>query len=156
MPAPEKTQAATLEKFIDAWKRWDAQEWLALFSDGFTQVTLPLGLGIPSRPRAQVAQVLPALMATVKSYELTVRHVVHDAANNKAAIYASSKGTLPWGKWQMDYAAFLTFSEAGDKVDAVEEMLDTARLQEFGPKFGEYLAANGGPVAVATGIKQTV
>lgn len=70
MPAPEKTQAATLEKFIDAWKRWDAQEWLALFSDEFTQVTLPLGLGIPSRPRAQVAQVLPALMATVKSYEV--------------------------------------------------------------------------------------
>lgn len=88
--------------------------------------------------------------------QLTVRHVVHDAANNKAAIYASSKGTLPWGNWQMDYAAFLTFSEAGDKVDALEEMLDTARLQEFGPKFGEYLAAKGGPVAVATGIKQTV
>nr|UYO77240.1 cytochrome P450 monooxygenase [Trichoderma psychrophilum] len=154
MPAPAEVQVATLQKFIDAWKRWDAQEWLSTFSDDFTQLTLPLGLGIPNRPRAQVEQVLPALMATVKSYELTVRHIVHDAAANKAAVYASSKGILPWGEWQMDYAAFVTFTEAGDKVAAVEEMLDTARLGEFGPKFSQFLEANGGPIAVAAGAGQ--
>ncbi|KAF7162470.1 hypothetical protein CNMCM5623_007761 [Aspergillus felis] len=154
MPAPAEVQKATLQRFLDAWKRWDAQAWLAEFSDDFTQVTLPLNLGVPSRPRAQVEQVLPALMATVKSYELTIRHVVHDAASNKAAIYTSSKGTLPWGPWQMDYAAFVTFTETGDKIAAVEEMLDTATLREFGPKFQQYLEANGGPAAVAAGAGQ--
>nr|UYO77215.1 monooxygenase [Trichoderma crystalligenum] len=148
MPAPAEIQAATLQKFMDAWKKWDAPEFLSLFSDDFTQVTLPLGLGIPSRPRAQVEQVLPALMATIKSYELTFRHVVHDAAANKAAVYVLSKGVLPWGPWQMDYAAFVTFSEAGDKLDTVEEMLDTAKMADFVPKFNQYLEANGGPSAV--------
>lgn len=70
MPAPAHVQAATLQRFLDAWKKWDAEEWLAVFADDFTQVTLPFGLGIPPRPRAQVEQVLPALVATVKSYEV--------------------------------------------------------------------------------------
>ena len=51
----------------------------------------------------------------------------------------------------MEYAAFVTFSEAGDKVARLEEMLDSAFLQDFGPKFGQYLQANGGPAAVAAG-----
>ena len=64
-------------------------------------------------------------------------------------MYASSKGDLPWGSWDMEYAAFLTFSEAGDKVAKVEEMMDSAFLSEFGPKFQEHLKSNGGPAAVA-------
>ena len=51
----------------------------------------------------------------------------------------------------MDYAAFVTFSEAGDKVTRLEEMLDTAFLQDFAPKFGYYLQYHGGPMAVAAG-----
>lgn len=70
MPAPAGIQAATLQRFLDAWKKWDANEWLALFAEDFTQVTLPFGLGVPSRSRAQVEQVLPALVATVRSYEV--------------------------------------------------------------------------------------
>ena len=69
-PAPAHIQAATLQRFLDAWKNWDAEEWLAIFADDFTQVTTPFGLGIPSRSRAEVEQVLPALVATVKSYEV--------------------------------------------------------------------------------------
>ncbi|KKA17950.1 hypothetical protein T310_8109 [Rasamsonia emersonii CBS 393.64] len=149
MPAPAHVQAATLQRFLDAWKKWDAEEWLAVFADDFTQVTLPFGLGIPPRPRAQVEQVLPALVATVKSYELTVHHVIHDVEKNKAAVYASSKGALPWGPWELEYSVFITFSEAGDKVARLEEMMDSAFLRDFGPKFGQYLQAHGGPTAVA-------
>lgn len=49
----------------------------------------------------------------------------------------------------MEYSAFITFSEAGDKVTKLEEMLDSAFLQDFGPKFGQYLQTHGGPTAVA-------
>ncbi len=51
----------------------------------------------------------------------------------------------------MEYGAFITFSEAGDKVARLEEMLDTAFLKDFGPKFGQYLQAHGRPTAVAAG-----
>lgn len=69
-------QAATLQRFLDAWKKWDAAGMLATFSDDFTQVTLPLALGIPPRPRAEVEAVFPALVATVKSYEVGYLHSI--------------------------------------------------------------------------------
>ncbi|GIJ86546.1 hypothetical protein Asppvi_005435 [Aspergillus pseudoviridinutans] len=121
MPAPAPIQAATLQRFILAWKKWNAQEWISTFSDDFEQVTLPL----------------------------TIRHVIHDPGNNKAAIYAVSKGNLPWGDWNLEYSAFVTFTEDGEKVAKVEEMLDTAFLQDFRPKYEKYLQDHGCPVAVA-------
>lgn len=51
---------------------------------------------------------------------------------------------------------FITFSEAGDKVAVLEEMLDSAFLQDFGPKFAQYLEENGGPVAVAQRARSTI
>ena len=70
MPAPAAVQAATLQRFQHAWEKWDAQEWLDNFSDDFTQVTLPFRLAIPTRTKAEAANILPALVATVKSYQV--------------------------------------------------------------------------------------
>ena len=70
MPAPAPIQAATLQRFLNAWEKWDAKEFLAVFADDVTQVTMPFGLGIPARSRVQVEQTLPALIATVKSYQV--------------------------------------------------------------------------------------
>lgn len=70
MSAPTPIQAATLQRFLDAWGKWDAEECLAVFANDFIQSTLPLGLGIPNRSRAEVEHVFPALVATVKSYEV--------------------------------------------------------------------------------------
>ncbi|CAI7589096.1 hypothetical protein N7533_009981 [Penicillium manginii] len=155
MTASRDVQAATLQKFIDGWKKWNAEEWMATFADHFTQITLPFQLGVPTRTRTQVDQILPALIATVQSYELTVHHVVHDPDRNKAAVYALSKGTLPWGPWQLEYSVFITFTEAGDKVAVLEEMMDSAFLQDFGPKFAQFLEDNGGPAAVAARARST-
>ncbi|PYH86366.1 hypothetical protein BO82DRAFT_350101 [Aspergillus uvarum CBS 121591] len=153
MTAPASIQAATLRRFISAWEKWDAQEWISTFSDDFQQVTLPHSLNIPVRSRKEVEIVLPALVATVRSYQLQIHHVIHDPEHHKAVVYAASTGKLPWGDWNLEYAAFLTFTEDGRKIARLEEMLDTAFLQDFGPKFGKYLQENGGPVAVAAGGK---
>jgi len=58
---------------------------------------------------------------------------VHDAAKSKAVIYATSKADTPFGdfKWTNEYAVFVTFTEDGEKVSKVEEMVDTAFFQEF-------------------------
>ena len=70
MSALSLVQAATLQRFLHAWEKWDAEEFLAVFANDFTQVTLPLGLGIPTKSRAEVEQVFPALIAVVKSYQV--------------------------------------------------------------------------------------
>lgn len=72
MNPPASTQAATLQRFISAWKKWDAHEWISTFSEDFQQVTLPHSLNIPVRSRKEVEIVLPALVATVKSYQVFI------------------------------------------------------------------------------------
>ncbi|KAF2232858.1 hypothetical protein EV356DRAFT_517001 [Viridothelium virens] len=139
MSAPADIQAETLARFLNAWKKWSAEDWLNIFADDITQVTMPFALGIPSRSRAEVEQTLPALVAAVQSYELTIHNVIHDVQAGKAAVYALSKGKLPWGPWELEYAVFITFNKAGDKIACLEEMLDSAFLKDFGPKFGQYL-----------------
>ncbi|MCJ1251525.1 Monooxygenase AgnL5 [Trapelia coarctata] len=144
MPAPAHIQASTLESFIEAWKRWSAQDMLAVFSDNFTQTTMPFALGIPVRSKSEVEAVLPKLIQTVTNYKLTIQQIVHDPGRNKAAIYAMSTGDTPFGPWALEYAAFCTFDEAGEKIAKVEEMLDSAFMRDFGPKFHKYLSENGG------------
>jgi hypothetical protein len=70
---------------------------------------------------------------------LTVHEIVHDSARNKAAIYCLSKGDTPFGPWNVEYATFLTFNEAGDKVARCEEMIDPSFMKEFMPRFEEYM-----------------
>jgi hypothetical protein len=78
MPAPNHVQAATLQRFLDAWKNWNAREWLDIFAPDIVQVTMPLSLGIPPRSRAEVEQTLPALIATVTSYEVRKQSSPYD------------------------------------------------------------------------------
>jgi hypothetical protein len=42
-----------------------------------------------------------------------------------------------------EYAAFVTFSNTGEKVAKVEEMLDSAFMERFGPRFSDYLKEQG-------------
>lgn len=65
--------------------------------------------------------------------------MVHDTSKNKAAVYAMSTGDTDFGPWNLEYSTFVTFNGAGDKIARVEEMLDSAFMKEFGPKFGKYL-----------------
>ena len=72
--------------------------------------------------------------------------MVHNADKRKAAIYCMSEGTTPWGPWAMEYAVFVTFTETGDRVARLEEMLDSAFMKEFAPKFGQYLRESNAAV----------
>ena len=80
---------------------------------------------------------------------------MHDVEKNKAAVYAISKGKLPWGPWDLEYSVFITLSDAGNKVARLEEMMDPAFLQDFGPKFRQYIEYQTKPAAVAAEIPAT-
>jgi hypothetical protein len=55
-----------------------------------------------------------------------------------------STGDTPFGDWALEYAAFCTFDEAGEKIAKVEEMLDSDFMAGFVPKFQKYLNGSGG------------
>ncbi len=64
---------------------------------------------------------------------------MHDAENSKAVVYAVSKADTPFGDWTNEYAVFFTFDESGEKIAKIEEMVDSAFLNDFFPKFQSFL-----------------
>jgi ketosteroid isomerase-like protein len=158
MPAPAEVQLATLKRFITGWSNWSAAEMVETWTDDCLQVTLPTTLHHPPRDRTQVLGVLPLVQKVVTEYEvrpgvcamlaaallitlpqLTIRETVHDAAKNKAAVYAVSKANTPFGPWTNEYAVFFTFDESGERIARIEEFVDSAFLNDFFPKFQGYL-----------------
>ncbi len=71
--------------------------------------------------------------------KLNIHEIVHDAARSKAAVYAVSKANTPFGDWTNEYAVFFTFDEAGEHIAKIEEMVDSAFLNDFFPKFQNFL-----------------
>ncbi|KAJ5600238.1 hypothetical protein N7450_001305 [Penicillium hetheringtonii] len=146
MPSPAHIQAATLQKFLAGWKKFTAEEWMATWSTDSRQKLLPFSLGVPSRSRTEVQQVLPKLIGVLNNYEMEIHEVVHDASKGKAAVYIISKADTPFEgnfKWTNEYAVFLTFTEDGQEICKMEEMVDTAFYQEFSPRFQKYLTEQG-------------
>lgn len=174
MPSLEE-QEATLNQFIQGWRKWSTEEMLASWANSATQKALPFSLGHPARTRTQVEDTLPILQRVVTNYEvsriitpsntcsvmkhekadysskLKIHEIVQDAARGKAAVYAISKGDTPFGIWTNEYAVFITFDESRKQIIKIEEMVDSAFMNEFFPKFQDYVRqeqdASGGPIS---------
>jgi hypothetical protein len=74
MPAPAETQTATLNKFIDGWKGWTPDGFLASWSEDCAQVTLPFSSGVAPRTRAITEELFPKLMSILTNFEVRVHH----------------------------------------------------------------------------------
>jgi hypothetical protein len=70
MAAAHEAQAVTLQRFIDAWKRWSAEETMSLFSDSedFRQVTMPFQMHMPERNKSEVERTFPHVVRAVSDY----------------------------------------------------------------------------------------
>ncbi|KAM0795935.1 hypothetical protein BDR22DRAFT_882858 [Usnea florida] len=147
MPAPAHIQTATLDRFIGGWRKWTPEDWMATWSGDCVQKMLPLSLGVPAKSVAQVKVILPRLMEILTNYELHIYEIVHDAPKGKAVVYATSRADTPFGdfKWTNEYAVFVSFTEDGEQINKVEEMVDTAFYQEFFPKFQRYMSGREAP-----------
>ncbi|KAH0592338.1 hypothetical protein MHUMG1_09951 [Metarhizium humberi] len=148
MGTESEAQHATLDKFLVAWGNWSATDMIANWSDDCTQAALPFSMGHPARSRAQVEATLPLLQQVVTDYTLVIHQVVHDVPQRKAVVYALSSGKTPFGDWNNEYAVFFTFNENGQEITKIEEMVDTAFMKDFFPKFQQYMrdqASNGKP-----------
>ena len=71
MPAAAHVQAATLDKFLAAWKNGIAEDTIALWSDDFKQRLLPLSLGMEFHPRAEVEVIYPKLVSSLTNWKVS-------------------------------------------------------------------------------------
>lgn len=74
MPAPAEKQTATLNKFIEGWKGWTPDGFLASWSEDCAQVTLPFSSGVAPRTRAITEELFPKLMSILTNFEVPSRH----------------------------------------------------------------------------------
>ncbi|KAG5978948.1 hypothetical protein E4U55_005717 [Claviceps digitariae] len=134
-----EVQAATLERFLAGWGAWTMDTFFETLSDDFTQKPLPLSLMQSARTREELYPVLGCLMDMLKNFKLTVHNTIHDPIKRTAAIYALAEADSPFGPYRNEQAVFVWFNRTGDKVEKIEEMFDTVVMQEFMPKFKEYM-----------------
>ncbi|KAG5975002.1 hypothetical protein E4U55_007907 [Claviceps digitariae] len=144
-------QKATLEKFIDAWGRWHADDFIGLWSDDFSFTTLPFSAGKPTRKRDKVEPRYRQLMEALTNYKLNVKYVVHDPERRKACVYATMRADAACGEWVNEQALFIAFDESGEKVVRIEEMNDNAFRKEWDPKYYEMMGF-GQPPKVEGGV----
>lgn len=71
MPAPAHIQAATLDKFLTAWKNQAVKDTIALWPDDFKQQLLPRSLGLPSHARAEAEMIYPKLMGSLNNWKVS-------------------------------------------------------------------------------------
>ncbi|KAJ9142412.1 hypothetical protein NKR23_g7288 [Pleurostoma richardsiae] len=145
MAATADIQAETLERFIEGWKAWTPESLTLTWSEDFQQRLLPYSLGVPPRSRAEAAWAVARLVEVLSNYKFEVINVVHDVAKGKAVVYAKSFADTSFGdfKWANEYAFFVTFTEDGKHICAMDEMVDTEFFKEFFPKFQGYLSKQG-------------
>lgn len=101
------------------------------------------GFSLPSGRQGKVPN-LRSVQTLANRYrllhmKLKIHEIVHDAARSKAVVYAVSKADTPFGDWTNEYAVFFTFDESGQHIAKVEEMVDSAFLNDFFPKFQIFL-----------------
>ncbi|KAK8068762.1 hypothetical protein PG994_005378 [Apiospora phragmitis] len=149
MTSPAEVQAATLNKFLDAWRTQDVGTTIELWSEEFKQRLLPYSLGAAVRSRAEAAGIYPILTSSLTNWKLEIKEAVHDAVRGTAAVYATSTADtpLPDEKWATDYALFISFTEDGTQINKLDEMVDSAFYRSFFPKFQQYLAETRGAPA---------
>lgn len=71
MPAPAHIQAATLDKFLVAWKDQAVEDTIALWSDDFKQQLLPSSLRLPTHTRAEAEKVYPKLTGSLRNWKVS-------------------------------------------------------------------------------------
>lgn len=79
MPAPIEIQAATLQKYIEGWKKWTPSESIATWSDDVTFKQLPLSCGKPSRSRKQLEPRYIMLLENLKNFQVGVPFLAKEA-----------------------------------------------------------------------------
>ncbi|KAM5444833.1 hypothetical protein MferCBS31731_000288 [Microsporum ferrugineum] len=139
MSTSAEAQAITLKKYIEGWGKWTPEDITETWADNVTFTTLPLSCGKPTRERPGFEKRYLLLIGTLKNFQLTVHHVVHDVAQRKAAIYAASTADTDFGPYANEQTHFITFDEKGEKVTSIAEMNDTAFRAEFEPKYYKHI-----------------
>lgn len=64
----------------------------------------------------------------------------YDVENRRATFYAKGDGETPIGHFSNEFAFFLWFNEAGDKLIRVDEFVDSGNTAKFFDKFREVVA----------------
>ena len=64
-----EVQASTLDAFIQGWKEWTLEAFVATWSEDCTQTALPFHSGHPARGRAELEPLFAKMMPLLTDYQ---------------------------------------------------------------------------------------
>lgn len=81
----------------------------------------------------------PLALGSDKYWQLEIHNIVHDSTHSKAVLYCITKADTPFMPYHNEQAVFVWFDDNG-QINKVEEMFDSAFMNDFMPKFRQYMA----------------
>ncbi|KAF2174248.1 hypothetical protein M409DRAFT_49108 [Zasmidium cellare ATCC 36951] len=132
-------QLATAQKFVDGYNEWTAQGVVRARSDDCVHAVLPVSLNRPPRTNADYKLFFGNVEPHMSDFHMKVVKIVNDPEQKMAVVHATGNGETPFMPYRNEYAFFLAFSEDREKVERIEEFLDSKFTTEFFQKMQEYL-----------------
>ncbi|KAK5173537.1 uncharacterized protein LTR77_002218 [Saxophila tyrrhenica] len=124
-------QKSLTAKFIKIEEAWDIEANIQLRTNDCIYHLRPTTLGHPPRNNDEFREFYTSLKALWTDYKLEVLQTTHDAETHKSVIHAINYAETPAGPFEMECIMILSFTEDGTKLKRVEELADSAYLNEF-------------------------
>lgn len=151
-----ENQIRTAKALFEGYNEYTADAVLRVRADECIHVILPTTLNRPSKNNEEYREFFGPLQKIMHRFEVrliyllssarthshnrqtTIHKIVNDPEQHMAAVHASGVGDSPVAPYKNEYAFFLTFNEAGDKITRIEEFVDAQFSQSFLAKVKEY------------------
>ncbi|EME42052.1 hypothetical protein DOTSEDRAFT_174856 [Dothistroma septosporum NZE10] len=137
-------QIETAKAFVEGYNEFTVEGLLRARSNDCVHAVLPVSLGRPPRTNNDYKMFFGNLQETLKNFKMTIHKIVNDVDQHMAVVHASGSGETPFAHYNNEYAFFLHFSDTGDKVDRIEEFVDSKFSSEFFGKMQDYLKTQQG------------
>ncbi|CAK3734884.1 Hypothetical predicted protein [Lecanosticta acicola] len=123
-------QKAT-ETLISGFNTGTINDIMAHRSAACTQRILPKTLGRTPKNNAEAREHVTHVYDLLHDWTFTADNILYDVAARKSCFHATSSATSPVGPFGNEYSFFLWFSEDGEEITRIEEMVDSAYSKEY-------------------------
>ncbi|GAB1737384.1 hypothetical protein NU219Hw_g1529t1 [Hortaea werneckii] len=134
----------TAQAVCDGYEKWEIDAVMAPRTQDCIHHLGPKSLGRPLRNNEQYCAYFSTVQTLFHDFKIQVADQVFDVDEKRAALHVFGSASSPVGKYEQEYSWFLTFNKDGTKVKRMEEMTDSAYLEEFFKRLHSYVEGGGG------------
>lgn len=124
----------TSNLFIEEYNKWTVDSILSTRSPSCTHHVAPVSLDTPPRNNAEFAEFVGPLLSVFRDFRFSIvddKETLIDVDKRKVYLHLRSHANTDVGPYENEYCFVLSITEAGDKVDEILEVVDSAYTLSF-------------------------